>query len=277
MNLIDWLLNVAAIFLWMEWRSARSSRPQSALSIASAVRPAGRGATPGMGSGIGLAALLVVRPIFYFTIGSAVNWIPSLDFLSISIPWRSDLLGRMYLFSMLTFGKAIGFYYSWMLLLGAVNDRLADENLMQRFVRGQLGWLEKIPWWLKLLLPAVVAGAAWHGLAFLFTALDLMPPGAPAQAVWYQSGAFALASVLAWKWLLIACFMVYFLNTYVFLGAHALWVYIGLTARRLLRPISFLRIGALDLAPVAGAIIVFSIAQWVIRPAALELFESHLR
>lgn len=273
MDLIDWILNVAGVFLWIDWRSAQAARPRSALSIASTVRPASAGSpAKGLGSLASLAVILLVRPLFYYSIGSAVNWIPTLNFLAIAIPWRSDMLGRMFLFSFISFGKALGFYYAWLLLLSATNRNISDEDGMQRFVRAQLGWLEKISWWFKLLLPSVVAGLVWVGLSSLFMALGLMPTR-PFEARWVQAGAFALAALLAWKWLLVTLFLVHMLNIYVYLGTHPAWAYASATARRLLAPFRFLQIGKLDLSPLIGAGIVLALAYWVIEPAVLGIFQ----
>ena len=273
MDLIDWILNVAGVFLWIDWRSARAATPRSALSIASAVRPASPSSpTKGLGSLASLAAILLIRPLFYYSIGSAVNWIPALNFLAIAIPWRSDLVGRMFLFSFISFGKALGFYYAWLLLLSVTNRKVSDEDGVQRFVRAQLGWLERIPWWLKLLLPSIVAALAWVGLSVLFMAMGLLPVR-PIETRWVQAGAFALAALLAWKWLLVTFFLVHMLNIYVYLGTHPAWAYVSVTARRLLGPLRFLQIGKLDLSPVIGAGVVLALAYWVIEPAVLSIFQ----
>jgi hypothetical protein len=277
MSLVDWILNIAAIFLWMDWRSARSAKPQSILSIAGTVRHAGRAAGKGFGSLAALILILVVRPAFYYTVGSALNWTPAINFLSISIPWRSDLLGRMYIFSTLTFLKVIGYYYAWLLLLSVVNRRLTDEDRIQRFVRGQLAWLERFPAWLKLLLPSIITALAWVPLAALFAGLELIPKGGSDKAIWIQAAAFALAALLVWKWLIIAFFVVHLLNIYVYMGTHLLWHYIGVTSRKLLLPFSFLRSGKLDLSPVAGIIVIDAIAEWWFKPLVLRVFQEHLR
>ena len=277
MNIVDWILNIAAIFLWMDWRSARSAKPQSILSIGGTVRHAGRATGLGFGSLAALILILVVRPAFYYTVGSAVSWTPTLNFLAISIPWRSDLLGRMYLFSTLSFLKVFGYYYAWLLFLSAVNFRLTDEDRIQRFIRGQLAWLEKLPWWFKLLLPSLVASLAWVALAALFAELELVPQGTPPKTVWLQAAAFAIAALLAWKWLLIGFFLVHLLNIYLYIGTHPLWAYIGITSRKLLAPFFFLRSGKLDLSPVAGVIIVFSVAKWSLEPLVLKIFQEHIR
>src|SRR4051812_11796170 len=162
MNLIDWILNLAGLFLWIDWRSGTiSKRPRSILSLANSVRPAEGRMRSEFGSLAVLLFLLAVRPSFYYSLGAKLGWTPKLDLFAISLPWRSDLLGRMYLYSTITFLLTLGFFYSAILLLSAVNRKLPDTEVMQQFVRLQLGWLERIPWPIKLLLPSLVGGLAW--------------------------------------------------------------------------------------------------------------------
>ena len=153
----------------------------------------------------------------------------------------------------------------------------ADEDRIQRFIRGQLAWLENLPWWFKLLLPSIVAALAWIVLAALFAELELVPQGTPRETIWLQAAAFSLAALLVWKWLLISFFMVHLVNIYLYIGTHPLWAYIGLTSRKLLLPLSFLRSGKLDLSPVAGLVAVFVLAEWWLEPLVLNVFKAHLR
>lgn len=276
MNLIDWILNLACLFLWIDWRSgAISNRPRSILSLASAVRPAERRLRAEFGPLAVLAFILLMRPCFYHSIGSKVNWTPQLDLFAISLPWRSDLLGRMYLYSAITFLLTLGFFYAAMLLLSAVNRPLPDTEVMQQFVRLQLGWLEKIPWPLKLLLPGIAAGLAWAAALPLFAAIDLIPSVPEPEAIWGQSLAFALAALLAWKWLILILLLLHLVNVYVYLGTHPVWPYVSVTARKLLTPLSFLSFSRVDLAPVAGMAIVLFVSDLALRPAIIQLLQKY--
>lgn len=275
MQLIDWILNLACILLWIDWRSGRLNRhPHPIYSLASTVRATERRMGSGLGSIAVMFLILLIRPLFYHTLGSRVEWTPDLDLIAISIPWRSDLMDRMYIYSTLSFLLAIGFFYAAMLLLGAVNRHLPDDDVMQRFVRLQLGWLEKLPWWMKLVLPSVVAGLAWVCGAPMLYGIGLLPTAPPSQGSWDSALAFALAPFLAWKWVLIVFFGLHWLNIYVYLGTHPVWPYISLTSRKLLRPLSFLTFPKLDLAPAMGMVVVFVLAEFVIKAALVSLFRK---
>jgi hypothetical protein len=279
MNIIDWLLNIACVFLWIDWRSGRIGRPQTALSIASALRHTGRPSSRGLGSLAALFAILLIRPLFYFSIGPSINWTGSLNFIAIAIPWRSDVLSRMYLFSTLSFLIALGIYYSWLFLLAGVNRHrgpINDEDVMHRFVRGQLGLLDRIPWWLKLFIPSLVAAIFWMLLSILLVELELIPPTQNPNAMRGQATAFALAALLSWKWLLVFIFIVHLLNLYVYLGTHPVWTYLSASARIVLYPLSFLRVGKFDLSPVVGIAIVLLVTELFLKPLVIDLFRRHI-
>ncbi len=276
MNVIDWILNLACLFLWIDWRSGTlTKRPRPVLSLASAVRPAERRLRAEFGSLAVLAFILLVRPCFYYSIGSKLNWTPQLDLFALSLPWRSDLLGRMYIYSSITFLLTLGFFYSATLLLSAVNRQLPDSEVMQQFVRLQLGWAEKIPWPIKLLLPSFLAGVMWAAALPLFAAIDLIPSVPESEAIWGQSLAFALAALLAWKWLVLVIFLLHLVNVYVYLGTHPVWPYISLTARKLLLPLSFLSFSKVDLAPIIGMAILLLVTELALKPAIVQLIQKY--
>lgn len=275
MNLIDTILNLAGLFLWIDWRSGRvARRPQTTISLANAARPAERGRGSGHGSLGLLILILAVRPCFYYTIGAKLNWTPQLDLLALSLPWRSDMLDRMYLYSTATFSLTLGFFYGAMLLLNVIHRAAPDAEVMPHFIRLQLGWLGKLPWPLKLALPSLLAAAAWATALPLLAYIQLLPGIPPAGAIWGQATAFALAALLGWKWLLIALFGLHFLNLYIYLGAHPLWAFVSQTARIVLRPLSFMTFPKLDLAPLAGAAAVWLLSNGVLRPAVVQLYQK---
>jgi hypothetical protein len=147
---------------------------------------------------------------------------------------------------------------------------------VQRFIRVQLGWLEKIPWWLKIPLPMLLAGFAWIALVPLFVQLGLIPPIQNSENLWGQAAALSLTVLLAWKWLLLVLFLFHLLNLYVYLGKHPVWDYISGTARKLLWPLSFLAMGRIDLSPVIGIALVFCLAEFAIKPGLVHLFEKFI-
>src|ERR1051326_3001020 len=136
MNVIDWILNVVCVLLWLDWRAARPAAmaPAPALSLVASLkraepRPAKRGSLLA-----GLAGVLLLRALFYWQVGSALHWTPALRLGVIAPPFRSDLAGRMFLYSALSFLLALGLFYSCLLLVLIVNRGLPESDPVHRLL-----------------------------------------------------------------------------------------------------------------------------------------------
>src|SRR5438128_2269492 len=145
MGFIDFILNLAGLLLWLNWRavgfSQRAQQPGVSL-IATLKRPEVKDGSRWT-SLFGLVGLLLVRALFYRQIGSGVDWTPSLDLGAISLHFRSDYLGRMVLFSGVSFFLMLGTIYSWLLLLSVLNRSVPDSDFFQKLVRLHLGRVER--------------------------------------------------------------------------------------------------------------------------------------
>jgi uncharacterized protein YggT (Ycf19 family) len=71
----------------------------------------------------------------------------------------------------------------------------------------------------------------------------------------------------------VPVFLLHAVSTYVYFGNAPFWKFITLTARNLLRPISWLplRLGKLDLAPWIAVVIV-GLLWWFLPPVLAELY-----
>ncbi len=172
----------------------------------------------------------------------------------------------MILFSVLSFGVALGFFYLWLLLLSWVNAQVPDADPVQRLVRVWLGRLERWPGAIKLLLPLAVTALAWCLLHPLLARLNMVPANAPGRLL-AQGAVIGLAGYLTLKHLVIALLILYLLNSYVYLGEFALWNFVDATTRRLLRPLQRLplRVGKIDFAPVLSIILIMLAAEFAQR------------
>src|SRR6266576_2405073 len=151
MTFVDALLNLAGLLLWVSWRSLSFDplvKPKT-VSLVSAVK---RTEPPRFSRWhflAALTALLLLRALFYWQIGAGVDWVPNLKLGVISIFFRSDLPGRILLFSMLSFLLTLVVFYLWLLLLSLVNRCEAEGDPMQRMVRLHLGVVDRWPLFLK--------------------------------------------------------------------------------------------------------------------------------
>src|SRR5690349_18226407 len=146
MSVIHWILDIAALLLWIDWRSGRVvaiKTGQVTISITNSIRETEKSRFRGLGSLAGLILLLLARPFIYWSLGSSLEWTPRINLLALSIPWRTDLLGQLFIFSFLSFGCTLGVFYSWLLLLSSVNTDIAENDLVHRFIKFQLGWAAK--------------------------------------------------------------------------------------------------------------------------------------
>src|SRR6266478_6429890 len=118
-SLIDFILNLACLLLWLNWRSlgADPLSKTTPATLAGTLRRAEPQRLRGWHLLAALGILLLLRALLYWQIGPAVNWTPTLRLAAIAISFRSDFLDRMLLFSGLSFGMALAVLYLSLLLL----------------------------------------------------------------------------------------------------------------------------------------------------------------
>ncbi len=266
MSLIDFILNLAGLLLWLNWRAAAlPPRREPALTLLSTLRTVGP-SRPRVYHWIGLPALLLARALFYWQAGPPVHWYPQIPLGPTTLSFRSDLAGRMLLFSVLSFAVALWICYLWLLVLSSVNTRMSENDPMQRLVRAWLGGLESWPRPVKLLLPLAFSAVGWWIVSGLLLRLNMVPRNTNGHLL-TQGVMIGLGGYLTLKYMVIALLVLYLINSYVYLGEYSLWNFVNLTARRLLRPLQWLplRLGKIDLAPVVCMILVAVAAEYAQR------------
>jgi uncharacterized protein YggT (Ycf19 family) len=271
MILIHQILNIAGLLLWLNWRSLRFAppTPTSTFSLLSTLKRTGPQSAARWLYLVGLIALLFVRSLFYWQVGSARSWTPALDLVAITLPFRSDHAHLMLLFSGLSFGLLLAGFYAWLLLISGANRLVKDTEPLQKLLRFHLSWLEYCPVMVKLLLPSGVAALLWVLLNPCLASLHIIPPPASNKLLWQQAALLGLAALLVWKFLLLGLLILHSLNSYVYLGNSSFWNFVNTTTCNLLRPIAWLplRIGKADFAPAVGIALVLALStlgnQWL--------------
>lgn len=267
MGLINFILNLAALLLWLGWRG---SRPDPLLKLSPATlagtlrRTSPTRLTRWKHLG-GLVALLLGRSVIYWEIGPAVDWTPRLELVAIDLPFRSEVPARMVLFSFFSFAATLVVFYLSLLLLSAINRRVTDAEPLQKFVRAQLGRVERLPLLGKLLLPPLALTTLWVLLSPLLARWSLTPAAPSLDMVLWQGLLISVGVCLVWKHVIAALLLLQFLNNYIYFGNHPLWNYVNLTSRQLLSPLRWLplQVGRMDFAPVVGIVVVFLLAEFV--------------
>lgn len=281
MSLIDLILNLAGLLLWISWRAVPfdpMTRTKPA-TLPGTLRRAEPTRVRPWHFLIALVALLVVRAVFYWLIGPALDWTAGVKLGAISISFRSDHFGRMLIFSAASFAHSFMIFYLWLLLLSLVNPRSAEADSGQRFLRIQLGFVHSWPWLLKLLLPLVAALLIWLLTGYLLGVWGIVPAAQSWVHRLEQGVVLGLGTYLVWKYVIAAVLGLHLLNTYVYLGGHPAWNFINTTARRLLTPLRSipLRIGKVDFAPVVVIALVFVFAELAGNGVHKKLPVGHLQ
>ena len=178
MSLIDFILNLAGLLLWFNWRGARfdplaRSKPATLTGTLRRAEPLRfqRWLLPAA-----LLILIFARGLFYWHLGPAVNWTAGLDLGAVSLFFRSDKLDLMLLFSALSFLRALAIFYFWLGFLGVVNQRDGASDPLQKLIRLHLGAGGRWPWSVQLLLPMVGVAIGWMALHPLLLRVGVVYP-----------------------------------------------------------------------------------------------------
>jgi len=262
MGVIDFILNLAGLLLWLNWRSLRfdplgQRTPATLLGTLRRAEPRRlrRWHLPAA-----LGGLLLLRAVFYWQIGSGVGWAAGRLYLGvIELSFRSDSFGLILLFSFFSFGLTLGVFYLWLLLFSILDG----PEPFHRLVRMQLGPVDRWPRWLKLSLPLVLAAGLWWLASWVLAWLAIVPPPVSAAHRIEESLIIGLGSYLAWKYAAGGLLVLHLLNSYIYFGKHSFWYYVTAEAQTLLRPLRAvpLRAGKADFAPVVGIVLVFLFAE----------------
>ncbi len=263
MALIDFILNLAGLLLWLNWRSVGfdplgKRKPATLIGTLRRAEPQRLRLWHLL---VALTGLLLLRAGIYYVIGSATKpvWAGTLN-LGVVVPaFVSNSFVRMMLFSCLSFGVMLGVFYLGVLLLSI----LAGPEPFHRFVRMPLGGLDRWPRWAKCLLPFIATGCFWWLAGWLLVPLQVIPkPVSPAHRL-EETAVIALGSYLVWKYVIGALLALHLLNSYIYFGKHPFWAYVNTEAQTLLSPLRALplRVGKVDFAPIVGMTLVFLVAE----------------
>ena len=178
MALIDFILNLAGLLLWLNWRSVRFD-PLGKRTPATLIGTLRRAEPRRLRRWHLLAALgglLLLRAVILLAdrfggqagLGGHTGSGRRRAFL----PQRFVCRGCC-LFSIFSFGLMLGMFYLWLLLLSIL---AGPEPLpFHRLVRMPLGGIDRWPRWVKFLLPLMVTAAFWWLASWLLAWLQVIP------------------------------------------------------------------------------------------------------
>jgi uncharacterized protein YggT (Ycf19 family) len=278
MSLIDFILNIAGLLLWAGWRTSRNDLIATATpsTLAGTLRRADTPRLKRWQFPMVLGGLLLLRAVFYWQIGSAVDWTANLNLSVISVPFRSDVFGRMLLFSILSFTLMLAAFLICALFLSILGRPDAGFNSQRRFVRLHIGFVDGWPSWVKIFVSWFCVTILWWVLSWLLVYQGVLPRPISGVHRLEQALVIGLGSYLVWKYIIAGVLVLHIVSSYVYLGSHNFWTQVGALARRILKPLNPvpLAIGRVDFAPVVGIAIVFLIAR--LAEAWLTRLYAHL-
>jgi uncharacterized protein YggT (Ycf19 family) len=269
MSWVDFILNIAGLLLWLNWRAGKADPlgKRTPATLIGTLRSAAPQRTGRWDLPLVLSALIFLRAVLYWLLGPALRWAGILNLGVISLSFRSDWFGRILLFSLLSFLLTLGIFYSWLVLLSL----LKGPKPIHDFVRMQLGGIDDWPDGLKWFLPLVVTAVCWWLTSWILQKMGIIPR--PISEAWRLGESLVIASqsYFTWKFPIAALLALHLLNSYIYFGRHPIWNYADATAQTLLSPLTKipLRIGKVDFAPVVGIALVFFMAEFAGREIGL--------
>ena len=284
MGLVDFILNLAALLLWLNWRSMHFD-PLERTTPATLVGTLKR-AEPRRWRGwqllAGLVILLALRSVLYQNIGSAAGWTPKLNLGLVVLAFRSDSfpsaisLRATAMFSLLSFARMLVVFYFWLLFVGFVNRGANPPDPLLRILRQHVGRLGRWPWPVQLVFPLLFTASLWVALHPLLVSMDVLTPTRSVAHLLEQGLLVSIGLFFTLKYLLPVFFLLHLLVSYVYVGSSPFWDFVSITARNLLRPLKALRVGKIDFAPVVGVLLVLLLLHWIPDYTLRKLLKNNL-
>lgn len=258
MGYVDFILNLAGLLLWLNWRSIRFDPlvKRTPATLMGTLRPAAPRKLRRWHLLAFLAGLLFLRAVAYRWL--VPLWIGKLDLLVTAPSFRSDFFGRMLGFSFFSFGLTLGVFYVGLLFLSL----LSGPDPIHGLVKIPLGRVDGWPRWAKVLLPFLVTTSICLAMSWPLGWMQNLPVAMTTRIE--QSLVIGLGSYLIWKFPAAAILGLHLLNSYIYFGRHPFWNYINVSAQNLLVPLKNipLRVGKVHFAPVLALGLLFLAAEF---------------
>lgn len=266
MGILDLILNLAGLLLWMTWRSLAVARGVAApgISLLATLHRTDRVSRGRWIYVVSLGVLLTGRAVVYWLLGSRTGWTPTLEWGGVTLFFRSDFPERMFLYSFLSFGVVLGWYYLAMLMLECLNHSYPDHEPTHRLVRAQLGRLARLPRGVLAILPFGLGTVVAAALIPCWAALGIMPRSVSGEHLLQQAVLLGAGAYLPWCVTAAVMLAVHLVHSHVYLGNQAFWTYLSVTSQRLLLPLVWApaQIGQFDFRPFLGMAVALAIAEF---------------
>lgn len=240
MDILDFILNLAGLLLWFGWRQTRARLvvPNAGVSLLSTLRRTDAGQRRSHLFSF-LIGLLLVRFVVYWQVGQTVDWVATLPFGLVPVSFRSRYWDYMLAYSFCSFAQALAVAYLWLAFLSLLHPKSTD-NPQHRFVREQIGVLDRWPGALRLLLPFFLVAGAWLAISPALEWMSLLPAAKSVSHRFQQAAVHGVTFYLELRWLLVGLLLAGLVNSYVYLGRATFWTYVQTTSQVLLLPLRWI-------------------------------------
>lgn len=283
LDLIDFILNIAGLLLWLNWRTLRLD-PINRLTpatLAGTVRRTEPMRLQRWHFLAALGALLFVRAVFYGQLGPAVNWTPKLNLTIIALAFPLTHGGHVFyrsalLFSVLSFVLVLIIFYVWLLALAVINRRVTNPDPFQKLLLLQLGRPARWPLIVQAALPFVGGTALWMLCHPLLVHTGVISPVRTNPVLLAQGLILSLNAYLSLRFLLVGILLMHVIASYIYLGNNPVWDFINTTSRNILS-LNWLplRIGKFDLAPLAAVAVIVLLFYWPVPGKISHTLDKH--
>ncbi|HZF00336.1 MAG TPA: hypothetical protein VE344_00395 [Methylomirabilota bacterium] len=260
MGIIDFILNLAGLLLWLNWRAEEADPvgKRKPATLIGTLRRADSNNGGNWKSPAIIGGLILLRALFYWQIGSVVHWVGKLNLGVIELSFRSDFFGLMLVFSIFSFVVTLGIFYLCLLLLSVLDGPEPFRSVVRLQLGGMDGWRRGT----KLFLPPATVSSLWWLASWLLAWLQIIPQPASELRRLGESLIVGLGSYSAWKFLAVALILLHLVNSYIYFGKHPFWNFVNAEAQTLLTPLKKipLRLGKMDFSPVVATTLIFLLA-----------------
>jgi uncharacterized protein YggT (Ycf19 family) len=280
MSLIDFVLNIASLLLWLNWRAIRFD-PLMRATPATLAGTLRRAAPPKLKRWhflAALGALLFLRALFYRQLGPAVGWTPRLDLGVITLPFRADFFSHELVFSALSFLHTLLIFHFWLLALTVISGRGSDPDPVHKMLQLQLGRTAHWPRSVQISLPLLIVPVLWLALHPLLSYINVVSPTRSPLHLVEQALLIGAGMYFSLKFVLPAFLFLHLIASYVYLGSSPFWDFVAVTSRNILRPLNRipLRFGKFDFAPLLQIVLIVLLLHALPRYLQFQLNQRNL-
>jgi hypothetical protein len=277
MSFVNFLLDLAAVVLWLSFRGVGGAPSRPAGTLLGNLRPVEPEQKRSWYALLGLAAILLLRPLFLSPIAGSVDATPSWSPGPVVLVFRSDSWMRLYLYSGVTFFWTWLIFFAHAVLLGVCIRGLSELKGLQDLVVSMVGPIGRWPWYVSLPIPMLLGAVGWFGMSRLFFELGVMPQSKADWHIALQCLSIGLSVWIPCRWVIAGVLLYRMLYGYVYLGEHPVWGFLDVVGRRLQTPISWipLRLGQMDFGALLAAAIFWGGGEFA-RLGLIKLFRITL-